>query len=95
MRISDSTFAILTSLSQKHFGEYAQLRLFGSRVNDNARGGDIDIHVIAPGATFRDEVAFLTDVNAHLDERVDLRVQRTDKLLIDDIALERGVVLRG
>lgn len=95
MRILDTNVAILVSLSQKYFGEQAQLRLFGSRVNDNARGGDIDLHVIAPGATFKDEVAFLTEVGACIDERVDLRVQGAENLLIDEIALEHGVVLHG
>lgn len=95
MRISNSTVATLIRLSQKHFGEDAALRLFGSRVNDAARGGDIDIQVTAPNATFQDEVAFLAEVDEELDERVDLRVQRGEKLLIDEIARESGVLLRG
>ena len=95
MRISDSTIAILTSLSRKYFGENAELRLFGSRTNDKARGGDIDIQVIAPSATFRDEISFLAEVAQQLDERVDLRVQRNEKLLIDEIAMKNGVLLNG
>ena len=93
MRISDSTATTLAQLSRKHFGESAVVRLFGSRLNDSTRGGDIDIQVVAPGSSFRDEVAFLADVGLYLDERVDIRVQRGDAELIDQIAMQYGVPL--
>jgi predicted nucleotidyltransferase len=95
MRISDKTVTILIGLTKKYFGEDAQVRLFGSRSNDNARGGDIDIQIIAPNSTYRDEISFLVEVEQQLDERVDLRVQRNSKLLIDDIALKEGILLHG
>ncbi|MFM2408543.1 MAG: hypothetical protein RL358_1285 [Pseudomonadota bacterium] len=95
MRVSSSTISTLTRLSRQYFGEDAELRLFGSRVNDQARGGDIDIQVIAPNASFRDEVFFLAAVDQQLDERVDLRVQRSDILLIDKIAAKNGVLLNA
>ena len=95
MRVSRKTIDILTNLARIHFGEAAQVRLFGSRTNDSARGGDIDIQVIAPDSTYRDEVSFLVDVERQLDERVDLRVQRGEKLLIDEIACKEGVLLNG
>ena len=95
MRISDKTVEILTKLAKTYFGEAAQVRLFGSRTNDLARGGDIDIQVIAPGSTYRDEISFLTAVEQQLDERVDLRVQRNSALLIDELAIKEGILLHG
>ena len=95
MRISDKTANVLTSLAKKYFGAGAPVRLFGSRINDNVRGGDIDIHIIAPNSTFRDEISFLAEVEQQLDERVDLRVLRDSKLLIDEIAINEGILLRG
>ncbi len=95
MRISDSTAEILTRLARVHFGETAQVRLFGSRVHDEARGGDIDIQIIAPESSYRDEVFFLAAVEQYLDERVDLRVLRQRRLLIDDIAFKEGILLHG
>jgi len=95
MRVSTETIAVLVDLAKKHFGEDAPVRLFGSRTNDNARGGDIDIHVIAPNSTFRNEVSFLAEVEQKLNERVDLRVQCAGPLLIDEIAIKEGILLSG
>lgn len=95
MRVSDKTIAILTGLARTYFGDSAQVRLFGSRTNDKARGGDIDIQIIAPNSSYHDEIAFLAGVERELDERVDLRVQRGSSLLIDQIATQNGVLLNG
>lgn len=95
MRVSKETVAVLTDIARTHFGESAEVRLFGSRTKDNARGGDIDIQVIAPSSTYRDEISFLVEVERRLDERVDLRVQRAEKLLIDEIAYKEGILLDG
>lgn len=95
MRVSNETVAVLTDLARRYFGESAEVRLFGSRANDNVRGGDIDIQIIAPNSTYRDEISFLVEVERRLDERVDLRVQRDEKLLIDEIACKEGILLNG
>jgi len=95
MRVSPKTISILLELAKKNFGEDAPVRLFGSRTNDNAKGGDIDIHVIAPNSTFQDEIQFLVDVEELLDEKVDIRVQTDCTLLIDEIAIEEGILLSG
>lgn len=95
MRISDRTAEILIKLAKAHFGDAAQVRLFGSRIDDQAKGGDIDIQIIAPESSYRDEISFLVAVEKELDERVDVRVQRGSKLLIDEQTIQKGVLLHG
>jgi predicted nucleotidyltransferase len=45
MRFSESSCAIIRSTVQDVFGSEATVKLFGSRINDNARGEDIDLLV--------------------------------------------------
>ena len=42
--------AAIKACVARHFGECATVRLFGSRVHDHLRGGDIDLHVEADSA---------------------------------------------
>ncbi len=45
MRISDATRQTIVKTAQEIFGDNAEVLLFGSRVDDHARGGDIDLLV--------------------------------------------------
>ena len=45
MRITVKQRKILKQVLLKNFGSASELRLFGSRIDDNARGGDIDIYI--------------------------------------------------
>jgi len=80
-------------------GEDATVRLFGSRVDDNARGGDIDLLVEIPRPV--QEAAWLS---ARISGRISLllRGQKVDVVLvapniehfpIQDVAKEEGVQL--
>ncbi|WP_260293650.1 nucleotidyltransferase domain-containing protein [Sedimenticola hydrogenitrophicus] len=80
-------------------GDRVSVRLFGSRVDDNARGGDIDLLVEIPYPV--DEPAWLS---AKISGRISRRLggQKVDVLLsapnlehfpIHDIARKEGVVL--
>lgn len=45
MRLNDSQIAAIRRVVAEQAGEEAQVRLFGSRLNDQAKGGDVDLLV--------------------------------------------------
>lgn len=47
MRLTESQRSIVREEVARAFGEAASVRLFGSRIDDHARGGDIDLHIEA------------------------------------------------
>jgi len=81
------------------FGTEARVRLFGSRVDDTARGGDIDLHIEADGdprSLLASELQLYARLQRRLGERrIDLVTQSrgTPPRTIDVQAHEHGVVL--
>lgn len=81
------------------WGAGAQVRLFGSRLDDTAKGGDIDLHVLVPEQVDNPiwEASLLAaQLQRQFDGRkVDVRlldgVQAS--LPVDNIALSEGVLL--
>jgi predicted nucleotidyltransferase len=51
MRLSQYTQQIIRDTVREVFGVEAKVKLFGSRTNDDARGGDIDLLVELPSIT--------------------------------------------
>jgi hypothetical protein len=45
MRLTTWQRSVIQQTLLKHFGAGSQIRLFGSRADDQARGGDIDVFV--------------------------------------------------
>ena len=43
MRLTDHQARAITQLAHELAGERAQVRVFGSRLDDDARGGDLDL----------------------------------------------------
>lgn len=48
MRLSKNQIEVIRRTVQEIFGAEADVKLFGSRANDDARGGDIDLLVEMP-----------------------------------------------
>lgn len=101
MRLSETERNVLTTTAAAAFGHDAVLRLFGSRVNDARRGGDIDLlvetHMSDPAAIAAAHTRFLAAVYARLGEqKIDVLIDfpgRTHQSPIWSIAREQGVVL--
>jgi hypothetical protein len=45
VRLTPEAIAIIVETVKTRLGDEAQVRLFGSRLDDSAKGGDIDLHV--------------------------------------------------
>ena len=100
MRLAKQQQYIIKQVLLKHFGEGSELRLFGSRVDDSARGGDIDLY-IEPDLHTADEIVeakLNALVELHLalgEQKIDLVINRKagTVLPIYKIAKESGIRL--
>ncbi len=98
MRLAPEEIVAIKDAAREAFGERAVVRLFGSRVRDDLRGGDIDLHLevdegqedVAHAARFRWRVF------DRIHERgMDLVFHVRGKPLrsIDTVAYAEGIVL--
>lgn len=100
MRLTERQQEIIRQVLLKHFGNGSELRLFGSRADDNARGGDIDIY-IEPELRAADDIVearLNALVELHLalgEQKIDLVINRKagTVLPIYKIAKETGIRL--
>lgn len=75
MRLTDVQRVAIREAVRAHFGEEAGVFLFGSRVDDTRRGGDIDLLVELPDASSESSEAFeaklrtLADIHRRIGER--------------------------
>lgn len=99
MRLSAQSQAIIQQAVLQRFGDQAQVRLFGSRLDDAVKGGDIDLHIRVQGGVDNPlwEASLLA---AHLQRKlegrkVDVRLldAKHQILPVDLVALSEGVLL--
>ena len=99
MRLTAEQRAIIREEVVNAFGPEATVRLFGSRLDDGKRGGDIDLHIEAAGSAdelLDRELALHGRLQRRLGERrVDLVVlsDGSPKRSIDTEAIRTGVAL--
>jgi len=99
MRLSARDQQAIHAIVEQEFGAKATVRLFGSRLHDELRGGDVDLLVelpdpVADPAVVAAELA--VKITRALDGRqvdVILRAPNLRHLPIHDIAARDGVVL--
>lgn len=68
MRLSEKEKDIIKTTVWS-FDSVAQLRLFGSRTDDNARGGDIDLLIISKVLSYREKLLIRSDLKKRLGNR--------------------------
>jgi len=88
MRLSESTRTVIQETVQEVFGFEATVKLFGSRINDDTRGGDIDLLVELPSVTTELERKIL-----QLITRLQLRIgdQPIDVLVLDPLTPRQAI----
>ena len=101
MRLTDQQRAIIRATVAETFGAGADVWLFGSRVDDNKRGGDIDLLIetdqVDVDAIARAEISFLTKIQMKLGEqKIDVLLDypsRKTRPPIFSVAKQTGILL--
>ncbi len=95
MRLSATLQQCILQATRQNFGEDAKVWLFGSRVDDTRRGGDVDLYV---ETTHRNNLMAELQCKIAIEESLDLHVD----LVVSDpgkdkpiykIAKKQGVLL--
>ncbi len=101
MRLTSRQSQIICENAAKYFGPNAHIWLFGSRMDDQAKGGDIDLYIESPLDNPEDLVAaklfFLRELHKALGEqKVDVVLQGGNmaELPIHRIAKQTGIELQ-
>lgn len=72
MRLSESQIEIINKLAKKYFGQMATVYLFGSRTDENKKGGDIDLFISNDDEnilTIEAKVRFLAELKRNIGDR--------------------------
>ena len=99
MRLQPSAIQTIRDVVAAECGHGAEVRLFGSRLDDNARGGDVDLHVLLPRDV--ENPVWLAALLAGRIERrlegrkVDVRLvtPSTVRMSVDEVAFHDGQLL--
>ncbi len=94
MRLTDAQIATIKSTISAVLGEGARVILFGSRLHDQQKGGDVDLYVEIPQPDLMQKVRCKVQLQDRLDMPVDLVVKPPgDTSPISLIARKEGIVL--
>ena len=101
MRLTEQQHSTIRSIVAETFGAGACVWLFGSRVDDSKRGGDIDLLIetdqVDINAITRAEIAFLTKLQMKLGEqKIDVLLDYPSRKThppIFSIARKTGILL--
>lgn len=99
MRLSKNQIEVIRRTVREVFGVEADVKLFGSRANDDARGGDIDLLVEMPTIVVEPErktLQLVARLQLRLgDQPIDVLVldPSTPRQLIHEQAIHTGIKL--
>ena len=96
MRLTETEIIMIKKAFHETFEE-GEIYLFGSRVDDSLRGGDIDLYLV-PKGKFDDarerKIKFLIKLDEYIGEqKIDVIIAKDKNRLIEQEALKYGVKL--
>jgi len=96
MRLNQFEINSIKQITSRVFGDSAKVFLFGSRVDDTLRGGDIDLYIQSEIIDNLNEkkIRFLIDLEKLIGEqKIDVILARDSGRLIEKEALSKGIQL--
>jgi len=97
MRLSQHQCQAITTATQSVFGETAKVWLFGSRIDDFKRGGDIDL-LISCKHQMDDKIAAIAKFKYKLyqtigEQKIDIQILATPPTAFQQLVLESAILL--
>ena len=93
MRLTKTQISTIKSIIQS-YDKDAEIRLFGSRVDDTKRGGDIDLIVVSHKLKYGDKLLIRSELKEHLgDRKIDIIISSHPNTAFMKMAWEEGVAL--
>jgi predicted nucleotidyltransferase len=93
MRLNDSEKAAIKETINL-FDDRAKIYLFGSRVDDTKKGGDIDLLIMSSKLTFEDKIKIRLKLFDKIGEqKIDLLIAKDTSNPFVRIALNNGMML--
>jgi predicted nucleotidyltransferase len=94
MRLTPAQIDTIKSTAAAVLGEGVRVTLFGSRLHDGQKGGDVDLYIEVPDPRLMQKIRCKIELQDRLDMPVDLIVKPVgDTSPISQIAKKEGVVL--
>ena len=99
MRLNERERKVIADAVRRRFGAEASVYLFGSRVDDARRGGDIDLYVTTskePSEAHRARMLAVTDIQMAIgDQKIDMVVSvlvKDSDLIMKEIEREAELI---
>jgi predicted nucleotidyltransferase len=95
MRLTHDQIQAIKQSAQEVFGSTVEVFLFGSRVDDTKKGGDIDLYIKAQNDNdFAHKIKFLVALEQKIGEqKIDVILAVNKNMPIEQQALSTGILL--